>query len=411
MLTRGPGAEPWWASYRRVWSVPGATFSAAGALARLPQAMAGLGALVMVTGLGGSYVVAGAVAGAVSLSQALFAPRVSRLTDRLGQTRVLAPQAALNVAAMVALVVAAYAHAPAVALVGLGVVVGVTLPQIGAVARARWTKLLHDDPRLDTALAVESLIEEAVFVVGPVLVVAAATSVAPGAGLLVAAGLVAVGCALFLAHRSTEPPPQPVEGHRRRTRATASRGMRVLIGMFLAIGVLFGLTEVGVVALTRELGQPGVAGVLLAAWAGASLVSGVVYGSRPWPGDPARRLILSAAAMAVGGVLIAVATQSVLATAAALVIAGTANAPTLITGNALVTVVAPAEVITEAYTWLSVTVFAGIAVGATLGGVLIDHGGAWSALWAAAGAGFLATTAAATGRRTRALADPRTSTI
>ena len=411
MLTRRSGAEPWWASYRRVWSVPGATFSAAGALARLPQAMAGLGALVMVTGLGGSYAVGGAVAGAVSLSQALFAPRVSRLTDRLGQTRVLAPQAALNVAAIVALVVAAYQYAPAVVLVGLGVAVGVTLPQIGAVARARWTTLLRDDPRLDTALAVESLIEEAVFVVGPVLVVAAATSVAPGAGLLVAAGLVAVGCALFLAHRSTEPPPQPVVGHQRRTRATATGGMRVLIGMFLAIGVLFGLTEVGVVALTRELGQPGVAGVLLAAWAGASLVSGVVYGSRTWPGDPARRLVLSAAAMAVGGVLIAVATQSVIAATAALVIAGAANAPTLITGNTLVAAVAPAEAITEAYTWLSVTVFAGIAVGATLGGVLIDHGGAPSALWAAAGAGALATTAAATSWRIRALGDPRAPSV
>ncbi|WP_433304828.1 MFS transporter [Actinoplanes sp. CA-030573] len=301
------------------------------------------------------------------------------------------------------MVVAAYLHAPAVALVGLAAAVGVTLPQIGAAARARWTRLPAGDPRLDTALATESLIEEAVFVVGPVLVVAAATSVAPGAGLLVAAGLVALGCALFLAHRSTEPPPRPAAGDERRARATASRGVRVLIVMFLAIGGLFGLTEVGVVALTRELGRPGVAGVLLAAWAGASLVSGTVYGSRAWPGDPARRLILSAAAMAVGGVLIAVANQSVIAAAVALVIAGTANAPTLITGNTLVAVVAPAEAITEAYTWLSVTVFAGIAVGATLGGVLIDHGGAPGALWAAAGAGVLATTAAAIGRRTQAL--------
>ncbi|MFB9238439.1 MFS transporter [Plantactinospora siamensis] len=377
-----------------------------GALARLPQAMAGLGALVMVTGLGGSYSAGGAVAGAVSLSQALIAPRVSRLTDRVGQTWVLAPQAALNVATIVALVVAAYQHAPVVALVGLGAAVGVTLPQIGAAARARWTNLLHDEPRLNTALAVESLIEEAVFVVGPLVVVALATSVAPGAGLLVAAVLVALGCALFLAHRSTEPPPRRVAGGQRRARATASRGVRVLIVMFLAVGVLFGLTEVGVVALTRGLGEPGVAGELLAAWAGASLVSGVVYGSRTWPGHPARRLILSAAAMAVGGVLIALATQSVIAAAAALVIAGTANAPTLITGNTLVAAVAPAEAITEAYTWVSVTVFAGIAVGATLGGVLIDHRDASSALWAAAVAGVLATTAAAIGLSTRALLTP-----
>ena len=67
----------------------------------------------------------------------------------------------------------------------------------------------------------------------------------------------------------------------------------------------------------------------------------------------------------------------------------------------------PAHAITEAYTWLSVTVFAGIAVGSSVGGVLIDHVGAAGALWAAVGAGVLATTAAAIGRRTGALGATR----
>ncbi|GHJ15301.1 hypothetical protein TPA0908_32960 [Micromonospora sp. AKA38] len=53
--------------------------------------MVGLGAVVMITGLSGSYTVAGAVAGAISLSQGLLAPQISRLADRLGQRRVLAP--------------------------------------------------------------------------------------------------------------------------------------------------------------------------------------------------------------------------------------------------------------------------------------------------------------------------------
>ena len=167
------GSGSWWSSYRQVWAVPGSSFSAVGALARLPQAMVGLGAVVMITGLGGSYTVAGAVAGAISLSQGLLAPQISRLADRLGQRRVLTPQAVANIAALAGLVVAAYLHAPAWALVALGAAVGVSLPQIGAFARARWTALLRHDRRLDTALAIESLIEEAVFVVGPVFVVAA----------------------------------------------------------------------------------------------------------------------------------------------------------------------------------------------------------------------------------------------
>ena len=46
--------------------------------------------------------------------------------------------------------------------------------------------------------------------------------------------------------------------------------------------------------------------------------------------------------------------------------AGLANAPSLITGNTLVPLVVPAPNLTEAYTWLGVSVFAGIAVGSAL---------------------------------------------
>ena len=231
-----------------------------------------------------------------------------------------------------------------------------------------------------------------------VTTLSAATAVAPGAGLVVAAVLVAVGCGLFLAHRSTEPPPQPSATTGRRTRATSHAGLWVLIAVFLSIGALFGLIEVGVVALTRELDRPGVSGAMLAAWAGASLIAGIAYGSRTWDTPPARRFLLGVAGMAAGSVLVAAFTSSLTLSTVALMIAGVANAPTLITGNALVTTVVPAHAVTEAYTWLGVTIFAGIAVGAPLGGALIDNLGADAALWAATGAGLLGLIAAVTGR-------------
>jgi MFS family permease len=169
--------------------------------------------------------------------------------------------------------------------------------------------------------------------------------------------------------------------------------------VFLGIGVLFGLIEVGVVALTREHGRPGVSGAMLALWAAGSLVSGVVYGSRTWRTAPDRRFLLGVAAMAAGAVVVAACSGSLTATTVALVVAGAANAPTLITGNALVATAVPAHAVTEAYTWLGVTIFAGIAIGAPLGGVLVDHASPPAALWGATGAGILASIAAATGRR------------
>jgi predicted MFS family arabinose efflux permease len=81
------------------------------------------------------------------------------------------------------------------------------------------------------------------------------------------------------------------------------------------------------------------------------------------------------------------------------VIAGVANAPTLIAGNGLVAAVVPAPAVTEAYTWLGVTIFAGVAVGSPLGGTLIDRFGAQAAMWAAAVAGAAALLAALAGSR------------
>jgi hypothetical protein len=45
--------------------------------------------------------------------------------------------------------------------------------------------------------------------------------------------------------------------------------------------------------------------------------------------------------------------------------------------------VVPRAVVTEAYTWVGVMVFAGIAIGSTLSGVLVDSGGGRAGLLAA----------------------------
>jgi predicted MFS family arabinose efflux permease len=392
--------------YVDVLRVPGAAaFSGAGALARLPQAMVGLGALLLVTGLGRSYTLGGLVSGATSVTQALAGPQLSRLADRLGQSHVLWPQLVVHVSALALLVHAGQSDAPGWLLVLLGAVVGAALPQVGAFARARWTALLHDDPRLDRGLAIEALVDEAVFVVGPFLVTLLATTVAPAAGLYVALALALLGCSLFLAQRRTEPlveRPFVAHGH---GSVMTQPGLVILVGAFFALGSLFGLIEVGVVALAKQHGHASAAGSMLASWAAASVAVGVAYGAARWRTTARLRFLISIAAMAAGPFLIAASSFSLLAVTVALVVAGGANAPTFIAGNALVRdVVAPAAV-TEAYTWVSVIVFAGAAVGTPIGGALVDHAGAAAALWASAVPGCLALTIAGAGM---GLLQPRT---
>lgn len=388
--------------YREVLGLPGATaFCAAGALARLPQAMLGLGAVLMLTGLDRSFTVAGLVSGAISLSQGVFAPRVGRLVDRHGQRRVLRPQLAAYTIVVAALVTAAGLEAPGWVLVVSAAGVGALVPQIGAMTRARWSHLLGDDPRLERGLAIEAVVDEAAYTVGPVLVAFIASAVAPAAGLVAALGITLVGASVFVSLRASEPPPRPVaDGPHVRAGGAA---MNVLAATFGGIGLVFGFVEVGVVALTDELGHASASGWVLGAWAGTSLVAGLLYGRRAWRLGPDSRFLAGAAALCTGAVAVGVVHGSLLGVTLALMLAGTANAPTLIAGNSLVPMLVDPAVITEAYTRLGVMISAGVAVGAAAGGPLIDHHGAGAALWACAGAGVLTLAVAALGRRAYAV--------
>ena len=77
-------------TYRSLLSIPHArAFVLAGFVARLSISMRALGAVLMVSELTGSYGLAGAVAAAALLGEAVAAPRLGRLVDRYGQRRVL----------------------------------------------------------------------------------------------------------------------------------------------------------------------------------------------------------------------------------------------------------------------------------------------------------------------------------
>ena len=77
-------------TYRRILAVPGALlFSATGLVGRLPISMQGLGIVLLVVNVTGSYAYAGAVAGATTVANAAATIFQGRAIDRLGQFRVL----------------------------------------------------------------------------------------------------------------------------------------------------------------------------------------------------------------------------------------------------------------------------------------------------------------------------------
>src|SRR6266511_3227660 len=154
---------------------------------RLPISMIGLGCILLITRTGGSYGLAGAVSATFWLVSSVASPELGRLADRHGQARVVAITAVLEAAAILALVGAMLRHAPPWVLFASAALIGVGYVSVGTLIRARWSHATLGTGLGHTAYSWESVLDEVIFITGPVLVTLLATRVAPAAGLLVGA--------------------------------------------------------------------------------------------------------------------------------------------------------------------------------------------------------------------------------
>ncbi|GAB7180634.1 MFS transporter [Kitasatospora sp. Ki12] len=390
-------------SYRRIFAAPGTlAFSSAGFIARLPISMAGIGIVTMLSQLTGSYGLAGAVSATMAVAAAALGPAVSWLVDRRGQRRIALPATAFTVAAATGLLLCAHFHAPSWTLflfaVGLGV-----MPSAGAMVRARWAHLYRDDAaKLHTAYSFEAVVDEVCFIVGPILAIGLATNVFPESGVLVAVIALAVGIALFTAQRRTEPPVHPAAAHSGGS-AILNGGLVVLVLTFVATGAIFGSVEIVTVAFADAQGHKGLSSVVLAVWALGSGLAGVVYGALKPKSPLSTRFLVGVVMMALSMIPILVVASTVhgvgalIAAGAALLIAGVAISPTLISAMALVERLVPAAKLTEGMAWTTTGLALGVAFGSSVGGWVVDASGASAGYWVPLAAGALGVVAAVSG--------------
>lgn len=378
-------------TYRRVLAVPGAAkFSSAGFVARLPISMHTLGTVLLVAETTGSYAWAGAVSAFLVLAQALISPLLGRLVDRHGQARVLLPALVAHGLGLAALVWLALADAPVWTLFPAAGLFGGTYPQPGSLVRARWAHALGGSPLLPTAFSFESVVDEVIFVVGPVLVTYLSVQVWPPAGLLAAYGLVTIGGIALATQRRTEPPPHPAAaGEERRGSVLRLGGVKVLLLVGFALGCVFGSVEVATVAFTDERGTPGSAGWVLALLAGGSMVTGLWYGTVAWKTPPRRRLVLGVLLLTVVTLPLPLA-SSVAVLGALSFAAGSAISPALIAGFTLLDTLVPASSRTEGLAWFSTGIGFGVGASSSVTGQVVDASSGRAALLVTAASGLLA---------------------
>jgi MFS family permease len=384
-------------TYRAVLATPGALrFCVAGAVGRLPMAMFSLGSLLLVAALTGRYGLAGLVAAAGSVSYAACGPQAARLADRYGQGRVLRPMAIVFTIATAVFVTCAELRAPAWAVVATAAVAGAAMPSLGSMVRSRWSALLGSGPGLGTAYALESVVDELVFVVGPAVVTLLATEVQPAAGVVTAAAACALGTLALASQVSTEPAAHPVAarpGPRgpgpRRAGRLPSPGLVTLVPTVVLLGAMFATIDLSTVAFAQQHGHKPLAGLILGTYALGSAVGGIWYGSRPWRAPLERRFAVTLA-MTVAGVATFWVMPGLAALTAVIFVAGLTISPTLIAAFSLVERQARPGRHTEGMAWVSSAASVGIAAGAALAGQVVDAGGARWGYGLAAGWGGLA---------------------
>jgi MFS family permease len=384
-------------TYRRIFDAPGSlAFSAAGFVSRMPLSMVGIGIVTMLSTLRGDYGLAGAVSATLAMSAAALGPQVSRLVDRFGQTRVILPATGITVAAMGVLLLCAHFGAPAWTLFAAASVAG-CMPSMGSLVRARWALLYRGSPLLHTAYAFESVVDEIVFIIGPILSIGLCTAVFPEAGPLVATVLLAVGVLLFAAQRRTEPPLHPAATERG-TSAVRTQGLWVLILTFVGVGSIFGSVDVVTVAFADHLHHKALASVVLAVYALGSCVAGIVFGALRLHGPLSRRFLVGIVTMAVS-MLPLLFVKNLVALAAALFVAGLSISPTMVTTMGLVERIVPASKLTEGMTWTTTGLAVGVALGSSAAGWVVDGAGAAAGYWVTVTAGGLAAATAFLGAR------------
>jgi len=384
--------------YRELLTTPGATgLVLASSIARLPQAMIGIGIITMLVQQTGVYWLAGTVAGTFTLANALLGPHISKLVDQHGQSRVLPVVTAFSIAMLLALILAVYLRAPAALLFVLAALAG-TMPSMPSMIRARWSQLFRGKPQLHTAFSLDTVLTELAYIVGPPLAIGLSVSFFAEAGPLVAVGLLAVGVTAFLLQRQTE--PKVVVGHASQNSSTLLiPGVRTIVLALLAMGVIGGAIDVAVVAFANAQGWPGAATFILAAYAFGSLVAGLTFGALRVSLAIEKQFLAGILVTAFTGVLPVFAADVYVLTAA-LFIAGISFAPTMVVVMKMGTIIIPPSRITEGLTWMTTGISVGVALGGMLAGLVIDAFGARAGFAVAIGAGLMMVVVVLVGLRT-----------
>jgi predicted MFS family arabinose efflux permease len=261
----------------------------------------------------------------------------------------------------------------------------------GGLVRRRWLHVLSPDKTstaedeqdkhlVNTAYSYEALMDEIVFIIGPITATACATSISPAAGLMAGMIFMTIGLPLFALQKSTEPPPSPV---RMKDPHPPVIGLPIVRAIAIATtftGGFFGAISIVVVGFSQSQGHKAQSGLLLGLWACGSGVMALINGLIQWKISNAARFLIFLVALTLLSIPF-IFVHSIFWLAVALFLNGFAIAPLIVNAYGVVQDAVPSDQITESLSWVVAGMPLGGAISGACGGWVIDHYGARTAFW------------------------------
>ena len=351
-------------------------------LGRLPFAMMIVGILTVVTTVRGSVAEAGFAAAAAGVGTAVLGPLMGSLADRFSQRVVLIIFGIASISSALLLLALLMSHAPIALLIAVAFVAGGTTPQVAPFSRSRLVVFASTARTeatraraMSAVMSYESVMDEASFVLGPVLVGVVTALIAPWAPLVVGALITATVITAFALHPSGAAVPRTVETNLGVPTRAFSAEIATLALAMLLVGTVFGSVLTALIQFLTVRGAGEQTGILYGAMSAGAIIAAVSIAALPRGFTQLMRWAVFAAVALTGAIALTVASD-ILGAAVALFVSGCGIGAVLVALFSLGARAAPPGRSTTVMTTLQSAIVVGQALATAVGGILSQARGA-----------------------------------
>jgi MFS family permease len=369
--------------YGELFNTPGAKrIAIAGFIARMPVAMDTIAIILFVHSVESSYSIAGALTAVAAFTTVFTSPLWSKVADKKGQEFVLKLAIPLRVIAIVSFILLVISASPVWSWFCAIFVAECGSVSIGSMTRRRWVNLINKENKelLSTSYAFESLLDEFVYIIGPIITTAIVAAAEPVAGLLLGICFLVIGASLIATHKNSDPIID-LSTRREKLHSVIRNKKLQAVGIPLTfVGGSFSAINISVVAFATERSMASSAGLVLGVGAVGGAASAAINGAISWRISHGARYL----GYLVGMTAVAFTfplTNNLYLLGFFLFLQGMCIGPLLPSGLPLVTNSVDTSQMTQAITLVTSGIPLAGALSSFLSGRIIDSYGANAGLW------------------------------